>query len=82
MEELGIIDCFDKVIHLPNLNKNEIIQILSNNKCSSIEKEKIASFLKEIPIKRLCNIIDNVLQKESTLTFKSFNDEYNEYKKL
>ena len=82
MEELGIIDCFDKVIHLPNLNKNEIIQILSNYKCSNIEREKIASFLKEIPIKRLCNIIDNVLQKESTLTFKSFSDEYNEYKKL
>lgn len=81
MNELVIFDVFDKVILIPNLNEKEIINILSNYKCSSIEKEKISSFLKEIPIKRLYYLIDNVLQKESTLTFKSFKDEYNEIKK-
>lgn len=80
MENYGIIDAFDKVIHIRNLNKNEITKILSEYNCPNDEIEKIISFVKEIPIKKLPNLIDNVLQENNSLTFQNFEDLYNEYK--
>jgi len=80
MENFGIIDAFDKVIHIPNLNKNEITKFLSEYNCPNDEIEKIISFVKEIPIKKLLNLIDNALQENNSLTFQNFKDLYNEYK--
>ena len=80
MENFGIIDAFDKVIHIPNLNKSEITKILSDYNSPNVEIEKIISFVKEIPIKKLLNLIDNALQENNSLTFQNFKDLYNEYK--
>ena len=80
MENFGIIDAFDKVIHIPNLNKIEITKILSDYNSPNVEIEKIISFVKEIPIKKLLNLIDNALQENNSLTFQNFKDLYNEYK--
>ena len=80
MENLGLIDVFDKVIHIPNLTKNEITRILNEQKCPDDEIEKINSFIKNIPIKKLLNIIENTLLKDRSLTFNNFKEIYNEYK--
>ena len=80
MENLGIIDAFDQVIHIPNLSKNEMAKILNGYNCPNVEREKIVSFINEISIKKLLNIIDNTLQKDCSINFQNFKDVYNEYK--
>ena len=80
MEDLGLVECFDKRIQIPNLTKNEILNVLKNYKCQAEEdREKIANLVQSLPIKKLLFLIDRALQKNQVLQYKSFADEYREY---
>ena len=37
LEELGLIEAFDRKIHVPNLTKNEILNVLKNYECKSCQ---------------------------------------------
>ena len=80
MEDLGLVECFDKRIQIPNLTKKEILNVLKNYKCQSEEdREKIANLVQSLPIKKLLFLIDRALQKNQVLQYKSFADEYREF---
>ena len=80
MEDLGLVECFDKRIQIPNLTKKEILNVLKNYKCQAEEdREKIANLVQSLPIKKLLFLIDRALQKNQVLQYKSFADEYREY---
>ena len=83
LEELDIVSAFDKVIHIPNLTKEEIKLVLNSYNCEEEEKEKIANLVQNAPIKQLCFLIDRALQKnqqEQKLLYENFELEYKEYK--
>ena len=80
MEDLGLVECFDKRIQIPNLTKKEILNVLKNYKCQAEEdREKIANLVQSLPIKKLLFLIDRALQKNQVLQYKSFADEYREF---
>ena len=80
IEDLGIIAAFDKVIHVPNLTKTEILGVLNNYDCSNEEKEKIANLVQNTTIRQLCFLIDRALQKgDNKLLYENFASEYREY---
>ena len=79
MEDLGLVECFDRRIHIPNLTKNEIINVLGNYQCKEEDKEKIANLVQNVPIKQLCFLIDRALQKNPVLHYEHFASEYREY---
>ena len=79
LDELGLIDCFDRKIQIPNLTKNEILNVLKNYECSNEEREKIANLVQNSPIKQLCFLIDRALQKNPVLLYENFASEYREY---
>ena len=79
MEELGLVEAFDRKIHVPNLSKNEILNVLKNYECESNEREKIANLVQNSPIKQLCFLIDRAMQKNPTLMYENFASEYKEY---
>lgn len=45
LEELGLVESFDRRIQVPNLTKNEILNVLKNYECNSEEREKIANLV-------------------------------------
>ena len=79
MEDLGLVECFDRRIKIPNLTKNEIMNVLKNYQCNGDDREKIANLVQNLPIKQLCFLIDRAMQKNSVLQYKYFADEYREY---
>ena len=79
LDELGLIDCFDRKIQIPNLTKNEILNVLKNYECQNEEREKIANLVQNSPIKQLCFLIDRALQKNPVLLYENFASEYREY---
>ena len=79
LEELGLVESFDRRIQVPNLTKNEILNVLKNYECNSEEREKIANLVQNSPIKQLCFLIDRALQKNSNLMYENFASEYKEY---
>ena len=79
MEDLGLVECFDRRIEIPNLSKNEIINILNSYKCEKKDVEKIANLVQNLPIKYLCYLIDRALQRNTNLIYESFAIEYKEY---
>ena len=79
LEDLGIIDAFDRKIHVPNLSKNEILNVLKNYDCDNNEREKISNLVQNSPIKQLCFLIDRAMQKNPTLMYENFASEYKEY---
>ena len=80
LDDLGIIASFDKVIHVPNLTKTEILGVLNNYDCSNEEKEKIANLVQNTTIRQLCFLIDRALQKgDNKLLYENFASEYREY---
>ena len=80
LDDLGIIAAFDKVIHVPNLTKTEILGVLNNYDCSNEEKEKIANLVQNTTIRQLCFLIDRALQKgDNKLLYENFASEYREY---
>ena len=82
LEDLDIVSAFDKVIHIPNLTKDEIKLVLNSYNCEEEEKEKIANLVQNAPIKQLCFLIDRALQKnqqEQKLLYENFELEYREY---
>ena len=79
MEDLGLVECFDRRIHIPNLTKKEIINVLGNYQCKEEDKEKIANLVQNVPIKQLCFLIDRALQKNPVLHYEHFASEYREY---
>ena len=79
MEELGLVEAFDRRIHIPNLTKNEILNVLKNYECQNEEREKIANLVQNTPIKQLCFLIDRALQKNPVLMYENFASEYKEY---
>ena len=79
IEDLGIIAAFDKVIHVPNLSKSEILGVLNNYDCPEEEREKIANLVQNSPIKQLCFLIDRAMQKNPVLMYENFASEYKEY---
>jgi vesicle-fusing ATPase len=80
LDDLGIISAFDKVIHVPNLTKTEILGVLNNYDCSNEEKEKIANLVQNTTIRQLCFLIDRALQKgDNKLLYENFASEYREY---
>ena len=80
MEDLGLVECFDKRIQIPNLTKKEILNVLKNYKCQAEEdREKIANLVQSLPIKKLLFLIDREKKKNQVLQYKSFADEYREY---
>ena len=79
MEDLGLVECFDRRIHIPNLTKTEIINVLGNYQCKEEHKEKIANLVQNVPIKQLCFLIDRALQKNPVLHYEHFASEYREY---
>ena len=79
LEDLGIVDAFDRVIHVPNLTKTEILTVLKNYDCDENEREKIANLVQNASIKQLCFLIDRALQKNSKLRYDNFATEYQEY---
>ena len=79
MEDLGLVECFDRRIHIPNLTKTEIINVLGNYQCKEEDKEKIANLVQNVPIKQLCFLIDRALQKNPVLHYEHFASEYREY---
>ena len=79
MEDLGLVECFDRKIHIPNLTKTEIINVLGNYQCKEEDKEKIANLVQNVPIKQLCFLIDRALQKNPVLHYEHFASEYREY---
>jgi vesicle-fusing ATPase len=79
LEELGLVQAFDRKIHIPNLTKNEILNVLKNYECKSEDREKIANLVQNSPIKQLCFLIDRALQKNPVLMYENFASEYREY---
>ena len=79
LEELGLVEAFDRKIHVPNLTKNEILNVLKNYECQSDEREKIANLVQNSPIKQLCFLIDRAMQKNPVLMYENFASEYKEY---
>ena len=79
MEDLGLVECFDRRIQIPNLTKDEILNVLKNYQCHEEDREKIANLVQNLPIKQLCFLIDRALQKNPVLQYKNFADEYREY---
>ena len=79
MEDLGLVECFDRRIKIPNLTKNEIMNVLKNYQCNGDDREKIANLVQNLPIKQLCFLIDRAMQKSAVLQYKYFADEYREY---
>ena len=79
LEELGLVECFDRRIQIPNLTKNEILTVLKNYECQDEEREKIANLVQNSPIKQLCFLIDRALQKNPVLAYENFASEYKEY---
>ena len=79
MEDLGLVQCFDRRIQMPNLTKKEILNVLKNYQCHEEDREKIANLVQNLPIKQLCFLIDRALQKNPVLQYKNFADEYREY---
>ena len=79
LEELGIVQAFDRKIHVPNLTKNEIANVLKNYDCDNKEREQIANLVQNSPIKQLCFLIDRAIQKNPTLMYENFASEYKEY---
>ena len=79
MEDLGLVECFDRRIKIPNLTKNEIMNVLKNYQCNGDDREKIANLVQNLPIKQLCFLIDRAMQKSHVLQYKYFADEYREY---
>ena len=79
LEELGLVEVFDKKIHVPNLTKTEILNVLKNYECQSDEREKIANLVQNSPIKQLCFLIDRAMQKNPVLMYENFASEYKDY---
>lgn len=79
LDFLGLVQSFDKVIHVPNLTKSEIYNVLKNYECDEGERDKIANLVQNSPIKQLCSLIDRTLQKSSKLLYENFASEYKEY---
>ena len=79
MEDLGLVECFDRRIQIPNLTKSEILNVLGNYQCKEEDKEKIANLVQNVPIKQLCFLIDRALQKNPILHYEHFASEYREY---
>jgi vesicle-fusing ATPase len=79
MEDLGLVECFDRRIQIPNLTKNEIINVLKNYSCKEGDVEKIANLVQNVPIKQLCFLIDRALQQNPVLQYENFANEYKEY---
>ena len=79
MEDLGLVECFDKRIQIPNLTKKEILNVLKNHPCKEGDAEKIANLVQNLPIKQLCFLIDRALQKNPVLQYNYFAEEYKEY---
>jgi vesicle-fusing ATPase len=79
MEDLGLVECFDRRIQIPNLTKSEILNVLGNYQCKEEDKEKIANLVQNVPIKQLCFLIDRALQKNPILQYEHFASEYREY---
>ena len=79
LEELGLVECFDRRIHIPNLTKKEILNVLNNYECQKDEREKIANLVQNSPIKQLCFLIDRAMQKNPVLMYENFASEYKEY---
>ena len=79
LEELGLVECFDRRIHIPNLTKKEILNVLKNYQCKDEDREKIANLVQNLPIKQLCFLIDRAMQKNPVLMYENFASEYKEY---
>ena len=79
LEDLDIVQDFDRRIKIPNLTKKEILNVLKNYQCHEEDREKIANLVQNLPIKQLCFLIDRALQKNPVLQYKNFADEYREY---
>ena len=79
LEELGLVECFDRKIHIPNLTKKEILNVLNNYECQKDDREKIANLVQNSPIKQLCFLIDRAMQKNPVLMYENFASEYKEY---
>ena len=79
LEELGLVDAFDRIIHVPNLTKTEILNVLKNYECAPEQREKIANLVQNSPIKQLCFLIDRAMQKNPVLMYENFASEYKEY---
>ena len=79
LEDLDIVQDFDRRIQIPNLTKKEILNVLKNYQCHEEDREKIANLVQNLPIKQLCFLIDRALQKNPVLQYKNFADEYREY---
>ena len=79
LEDLDIVQDFDRRIKIPNLTKTEILNVLKNYQCQEEDREKIATLVQNLPIKQLCFLIDRALQKNPVLQYKNFADEYREY---
>ena len=79
LEDLDIVQDFDRRIKIPNLTKTEILNVLKNYQCQEEDREKIANLVQNLPIKQLCFLIDRALQKNPVLQYKNFADEYREY---
>ena len=79
LEDLDIVQDFDRRIQIPNLTKREILNVLKNYECHEEDREKIANLVQNLPIKQLCFLIDRALQKNPVLQYKNFADEYREY---
>ena len=79
LEDLDIVQDFDRRIQIPNLTKKEILNVLKNYQCNEEDREKIANLVQNLPIKQLCFLIDRALQKNPVLQYKNFADEYREY---
>ena len=79
MEDLGLVECFDRRIQIPNLTKKEILNVLKNYQCKEDDRDKIANLVQNLPIKQLCFLIDRALQKNHVLQYENFASEYREY---
>ena len=79
LKDLGVVNAFDKVIHVPKLSKEEILTVLGNYECEQSEKEKIADLVQNSPIKQLLFLIDRALQKSPKLLYENFASEHKDY---
>lgn len=79
LEDLGIVSAFDRVIHIPSLAKEEILNILKNYDCEDSEREKIANLVQNSTLKQLLFLIDRALQKNPKLIYDNFASEYKDY---
>ena len=46
LEELGLVEAFDRRIQIPNLTKKEILNVLKNYECQNEEREKLQIWYK------------------------------------